>query len=279
MKKTLLLLSVLFLQICSIYAQETDTIPEDNEENISEFRSRRNVHIAPKQYNNNFIKMNVTSLLLGNLSFQYERVLVPRLSAALGLRVMPTQNLPLQNTVIYILDNYAGISVEDSDNKFVYNNLKINGLAITPEVRFYFNKHNKGLYLGLFGRYEQYNVAYNNLEFKIDNVTHTAQVDADYNSVGIGLQLGAHFKLSKRFYLDWWILGPYATYTKIDAFVSGYTINDSQFDELEEQLEDISFDNPFIKKNINIGKNSSSINMKGTLAGLRAMGLALSFRF
>lgn len=278
MKKIIFLFTTLLLQVYTVSAQETDTIPEDTDEYVSEFIKRK-LSNSPQQYDKNFIKINLSSLLVGNLSFQYERVLIPRVSAALGVRVMPTQNLPLENTVTYVLDSYAGIVLEDSETKDVFNNLKINGLALTPEIRFYFNKHNKGLYLGIFGRYEKYNAVYKNLEIKIDNKIQIARIDADYNSAGVGLQLGVHFKLSKHFYLDWWILGPYITQTRIDANVRGYKINDSQFEELEEKLNDISFDNQFLSTKINVGKTSSSIKMNGNLAGVRAMGLALSFRF
>ena len=43
----------------------------------------------------NIIKVNLTALVLKNYSFQYERILNRKFSAAIGFRTMPTGKLPL----------------------------------------------------------------------------------------------------------------------------------------------------------------------------------------
>jgi len=55
---------------------------------------------GPENTSMNFIKVNLTSLLIKNYSLQYERVLSRSVSAAISFRIMPETGLPFKNQII-----------------------------------------------------------------------------------------------------------------------------------------------------------------------------------
>lgn len=281
MKQFIYIISILsfFFANAAIAQELADTLEDEIE--MEESKQGKTSKLAAKDdaMPKNFLKMNMTSLLLGNLSFQYERALAPRLSAALGLRWMPQQKLPLQGFAINMIDRYVGLDSNASDIEEVLGNIRLRGMVITPELRFYFRKHQRGLYLGLMGRLENYTGVYDNFELTVDGGVQNANLKARYQSLGAGILLGSQFKLSKNFYLDWWIVGPYITNSKLKLDLSGYSISEDDFREVEQQLQDVSLDNDYFTTSIMVGRTNSSVKMQGNLMGLRAMGLCLSFRF
>ena len=95
------------------------------------------------------------------------------------------------------------------------------------------------------------------------------------NTYTAGIMIGSQLQLSKKFYLDWWILGPnfVASKGQIDG-----TKNLSSFEQedLREQLADL--DIPLSDYTYDVTDSGSILDFDGGWAGVRA-GLAIGFRF
>lgn len=227
----------------------------------------------------NFVKLNATSLFWGNIGLQYERVLSTHFSAAVGYRWMPQRKLPMLNTLFNLLDKYGELGDQESNVKNALRSATIGAHVFTPEIRYYTGKKNKGFYIGLFGRIENYNVRVPSINFEVNKEPMTAALDIRYSAIGAGLQLGIQFQLSRSVYLDWWIFGPYITHSGLRLKASKYQIDPEDFKEFEDQLKDIVIDNKYFHANINVGATSSTAKATGNLAGIRGMGLCLAYRF
>lgn len=226
----------------------------------------------------NEVKVNATSLLLRNFSFQYERNLLHHLSLALGYRFMPHGNIPQRGLVKSILRDYADLGEQSSEIFTVLDASKLGGFAWTPEVRFYFKRSNRGLYLGLMGRYEQTSLT-SVFPFEIDGVKQTAKLNAKFTNVGGGIIIGAKIKLASRVNLDWWIVGPYLGSAKIDLKVNEYKIDQEDLKEFEDQFSDITLSNDYFTATVNPGLEQSTAKITGTIPGIRAMGITFGFKF
>lgn len=147
---------------------------------------------APK----NVVKLNLFSLPLKNLSFQYERALNQNFSACLGVSYLTPRVLP-------------NIIASGANNA----SLNFSGFAFTPELRFYTGKNGEydapeGFYLAPYFRYANYRVKsfynyYDLEEERVENYVLTGR----YRGTGGGLMLGYQFIINNRISLDWWILG------------------------------------------------------------------------
>lgn len=151
--------------------------------------------ICFSQQKKHAVKINLSAAVIRNLSLQYEIAVAPKTSVALAVRNIPYGKLPFSTTISNIVDN----------NFVDFDKTKVGMFGIVPEVRFYLGKKNalQGFYLGVFGNYTNYNnqvpIAYNN---------KTGLFNGKVKTYTGGLQLGAQFKISNSFYIDWWILGP-----------------------------------------------------------------------
>ena len=220
---------------------------------------------APK----NEIKLNLPSLALGNLSLQYERSLVPGLSAALGFRYGAEAALPFSSLV----ESSIG---DDPSAKQLISSTRMSNYAVTPEVRYYFGKGDmKGFYVGVFGRIGEYNLK---TVYTLDDPseasgTRQVALKGSYNYGGVGMQLGVKWMLSKRISLDWWMLGPMYTSgkLKLDAAIDLSSMPQSYKTDAETDLKK-TFDEASV--------TNSGISIGQTLAtpGIRT-GLAIGFRF
>ena len=117
MKKLLFLTVLFFSAIFTLNAQDVPAAPETTQQ--------------PKM---NFVKLNITSVFLKNYAIQYERVLTKRISVGLSFRIMPSSTLPFKSSIINSMDN------PDQQAVNAIESLKLDNIAITPEVRFYLGK-------------------------------------------------------------------------------------------------------------------------------------------
>lgn len=164
-------------------------------------RMKEENNVSP---NRNFIKVNLTAILLKNYSIQYERILSRKFSFALSYRMMPATTLPFQSSILKSIGN------DDPETTKTIENFRLSNYAITPEVRFYVSKKGfgRGFYIAPFYRYAS---------FKTSNVDifYTDSSDAQ-NSIKLsgklsgtsgGILFGVQRFFGKHIVLDTWILG------------------------------------------------------------------------
>jgi hypothetical protein len=218
------------------------------------------------QEGDNEIKVNVPALIIRNISIQYERKIGAKTSVAIALRDIPYGKLPLQSTI----SNYV-------NNPFVeFDKLKAGSFGVTPEVRFYLGKKGamRGFYLGPFINYSNYKT-----DLPIQYNNSTGIFNGEVKTITGGLQVGAQFKLSSHFYLDWWIVGPNYGGAKGDLIFTG-ALTSAEQSVLRDELKQLQSDVPFhFIKSYSVTGSGASINAKGPWAGLRGLGLNLAYRF
>ncbi len=221
----------------------------------------------------NELRWNLTSLLVRNFQFQYERALNNKSALVAGISMIPKGGLPMKSAVEdYVTDDEMGRKViEDAEMSL---------FAFTAEYRYYLGKgQTKGFYLGPFYRYNQFEVSQIQLEYEDEllGVTQGFSAHGDVTSSTFGLLLGAKFRLSERVSLDWWILGPHIGFG--DGSISGVpdrsmTIIEQQ--EVREELENI--DIPFVDEEVKVDANSAELSFEGNWGGFRS-GLCIGFSF
>ncbi|WP_018615272.1 DUF3575 domain-containing protein [Segetibacter koreensis] len=221
----------------------------------------------------NVFKVNLTSLIFKNLSFQYERVVAKKTSVALGLSVMPKTGLPFASTV---KDKWGG----NADAARAIDQTQLSNFSITPEVRFYLGKKQAptGFYIAPFGRYNQLRFDQIYTFTPSDNTLHTANVKGTLNNIGGGILIGSQWNLSKSMTLDWWIAGP--IYGSSNGKLSGTDPKGIPAQDRAKVKSDIESTNiPGTKMEATVGANQIDVNLSGPYVGLRAFGIALGIKF
>ncbi len=220
----------------------------------------------------NFVKFNVTGLLLKNYSLQYERAINKTISVAFSYRTMPSTSLPFKKQ----LKEAVG---DDPDTQDIIDNLELSNMAITPEVRFYLGQkgYGRGFYIAPFYRYAKFKT--NHWILTVDNSTEdkTVSLSGDLTSNTAGILFGAQWGIGKYMVLDWWILGPH--YGKANGNFTGVPnkpLTQSEQDELRTNLED--FDLPLTDKTITVTANRATLGLDGPWAGVRA-GISFGVKF
>ncbi len=226
----------------------------------------------------NIIKINATSPIINNYSFQYERVISKRVSFAFSYRFMPQSNIPFKGTIIDLSDdtNAATDAIE---------NMKLSNYALTPEIRFYVGKkgYGKGFYLAPFFRHAKYEASQFRIEYQIDspdpsyNYNGTLNLSGDLKSNTFGLLIGAQWFLSRSVVLDWWILGPHAGFGKGNLNgLSDRPLTEIEQREILDKLEDIEI--PFADKTVEVNSRGANMKLDGLWGGLRA-GISIGVKF
>lgn len=227
----------------------------------------------------NALKLNVSSLLSGNIALQYERHLSKRISVGLGFRIMAVNSVPYKDAVVNAIANSGELDHEaKSTIQTFINNATMNSWSITPEIRFYTRRNNKGFYVAPFIRHEQAKIS-STLLMHIDNKDYNLMFDAQYKNTGGGLLLGWNFNIGKNFGIDWWILGPYIGGMKTNIHAYNFYIDPADMEEYKDQINDFKFENDWISGTVNATNTNADIAIKGTMVGVRAMGINFVYRF
>jgi hypothetical protein len=220
----------------------------------------------------NLVKVNLTSIPLGNFSFQYERAVAKKISAVIGFRLMPNSGLPLKSVIKGAID--------DEETWGHFENLTMSNFAITPEVRFYLGKSVfRGFYIAPFARIANYSVK-TPFEFEYDHPIDGLQeeiipLEGKVSAFTGGFMLGAQWKLPKSIYLDWWILGP--NYGSSSGNIKGNkNLSSEEQVGIREGLTDL--DDLFFVEGYEVNSSGAKVDIKGPWGGVRA-GIALGFRF
>ncbi len=228
---------------------------------------------AESAHTQNIIKLNALALLAKNFSFQYERVLRKRVSAAIGIAVMPRTKVPFKN---FIADDVA----RNEDVNSALQNFRINSFSITPEVRFYLGRkgYGRGFYIAPFYRYASYEASNLGIEYDATGgVKNKITMAGKLTSNTGGLLFGAQWELGSRINLDWWIAGP--NFGGANGSFSGTTdraLTLAEQNDIRNELT--SIDPPFSTKKVTVSANNASMELSGPWAGIRA-GVAVGLRF
>ena len=225
----------------------------------------------------NFVKFNLTSILLKNYSLQYERVLSKRVSAAVSFRFMPYTNVPFKSTIIKMA------KFEDQETIDVLNSAQFANYSINPEVRFYLGKkgYGRGFYIAPYYRYAAYDTQ--NLQFSFETgegmETQTQEVELKGNITSHtgGIMFGVQWALGKHVSLDWWILG--AAYGVSSGVLDGTptpAIPQEDIDEVKREIEEIEI--PMVEKTVTVTPTNVRVDLTGPWAGIRS-GIVLGIKF
>jgi len=220
---------------------------------------------------NNIVKINLSALVVKNISVQYERKVAKRISIAANVHYRPFGKLPFLSSIEKAIDD-PGVPV---------NQLRWGGVGVTPEVRFYVGKKGamRGFYLAPFANISSYK---SDLPINYSNgpINKTGIFNGNISTFTGGLLLGAQWKLGKNIYLDWWIIGPNYGNAKGDLILTT-ALNSTEQADLRNQIEDLIADAPFDKlvDSYSVNSNGAIIKAKGPWGGLRGLGFNLGFSF
>ena len=239
----------------------------------------------------NIVKVNLTSLALGDYNFTYERKILPHITASLGISKLPTRNLPFKSQI----QDYTKSSFIDYDNATVGN------FTITPELRLYLIGAGHGLYVAPYGRYTSMDL-FVPLKYDVDltkpgqpalsGVQHEkASFSGTVHATSGGLMVGTQFQLLTKVVLDIWIVGAHygscdgdltATYTPLDQSHPNSQISKAENKGIQDALNTLD-PSPFkVKGTLNPNApttNTADIRVSGPWVGVRALGINVGIRF
>jgi hypothetical protein len=227
---------------------------------------------SPARVPKNIVRWNLSSMVLGNYHFTYERALSKKISLSFSYRFMPTGTIPFKD--------YFDNNLLSDDVKF--SEITVGNSAITPELRFYLGKGNmKGFYLAPYLRFSTFNattpISYTSTSGG-SAVEKTGDFIGKITATSGGIMLGWQFNLSKKLLLDFQIIGAhYGSCNGNLDFVTVVSLSPSDQTSLQNSLNGIQIE-PF---NISSTVNSSGANIKvsGPWGGIRGANIGIGFRF
>ncbi|CAM3474987.1 DUF3575 domain-containing protein [Aquirufa ecclesiirivi] len=221
----------------------------------------------------NSIKINLSSLLLRNYNFTYERSISKHMSFSLGFRTMPYGEVPMEGTITEQID----------DKSINLSRMKLGNIAITPEIRYYFSsKGNQGFYAAPYARYLVYDLT---APITVEDKTsgQLVQVDRDFKgkitSMNGGLMFGIQYPIWKnRMVFDFWIVGAhFGTSTGILTAEFNPALSTDEQAILQREVDNLDT-SPF-KSVGKVTANRAQINTEGPWFGVRGLGINLGFKF
>lgn len=236
-------------------------------------------HISAQITGANIIKFNLTSFAVNHYTFQYERVLSPKHSLAVGFGFSGSAELPFKDA---LLDQVG----DDPDAINAIESMTFSKITITPEYRFYVGSKEAplGFYVAPFIRYTHMTTDQVYEYTPSDGKLHTAPVKGTLDGIGGGAMIGIQWALGKKLTLDWWIAGPFygvmnGEFHGTDS--QGYLTPQDALD-LEEDIESVDIPLWTVDATVSgVGQPTAIVDatVEGPYYGLRAFGFALGFRF
>jgi hypothetical protein len=143
---------------------------------------------------NNIVKWNLSALSLVNFSLQYEHVLGPKSTVALGLSMLPSLGVPA--------------TITDKTGNEDLASLSISGWAITPEYRYYCSgEAPKGFYFAPYLRISKYSIDDLNISYTSNGIAKHTLISGAVKSTMFGLMIGKQWRKGDHWVIDWWIVG------------------------------------------------------------------------
>lgn len=212
----------------------------------------------------NIFKINALSLLVTNLSFQYERSLNGNSSLALGISYLPERSLP-------------GFATSKDDSKNA-EDFKFSGFAFTPEYRYYFKGDGpKGLYLAGYFRYSKYTTDAFSFDYdKSNGAPGKVDLTGDYSTAVVGIMLGSQWLLGDKWTLDWWIIGAGFGSQEGVYEATGDFSGQDQID-IKEEFETI--ETPGVDIEVETSNTATKVTLSPKFPAIRGFGLCLGYRF
>jgi hypothetical protein len=222
---------------------------------------------------NRIAKVNLASLLVKNVSGQYEMILSQKVSVALGFRYAPYVGLPFKHLL-------AKINNENADVTSIFTKTSVTNFAVTPEVRYYLGRgYGEGFYIAPYYRYLQAKADYVPLNYtsSTNGTKWTMTISGDMYAHTGGVMVGAQWPIGERFSLDWWMVGAHFGGGK--GKLSGRTdtpLSEDEQEQIRQNLDEVNV--PLMRKEVTVTANRVTVDLSGPFGGLRS-GLTLGFRF
>jgi len=231
-------------------------------------------------FRKNNVKINLSSLVLDNYSFFYERSLSRKISFVAGYRFMPASTVGELPGVQKLSERYLE---DEEDIRDDLNNLSTSNNTFTGEFRFYGGKKPgaRGLYLSLYGRYTDMQIDYS-YDYETNNNAYLIPLKSDLKGFGGGLMIGSQWLIAKRVVLDWYILGGH--YGKLtgnaDAAVDLSSMTAAEKAELQQDLESLLEvqDISYISE-VSVTDEGVKAKVDGPFLGIRGAGINLGIAF
>ena len=228
----------------------------------------------------NLVKLNLSSLFVGNYMAQYERVISKHSSLALAVGYAPNTDLPFKQT---LLDNFA----DNEDAKQAIESTIYTKWTFTLEYRYYLSKTApKGFYLAPFIRYMNMELEQDYPFTPSDNIRHVATVSSKFNAFGGGLMLGTQWLIKKHWGIDFWIVGAFYG-SDINAKFHGTDpiggLSPQDIIDLEQDIEDVDIPGYTIDATVTQHPSGKPTTVDATVTGnwygFRGAGICLVYRF
>jgi hypothetical protein len=216
----------------------------------------------------NMVKFNFSALLFKGFNVQYERQLLPKVTAALGYGIIPLSSIPFKS---YIKDQVYIPNVNVSD-------YRAGTFVFTPEVRYYFGKKGAyhGFYLAPYARLGFYKINGPIIYSNSSGQNQRADFSGKLTAITGGLLVGSAWQLSDKFYLDCWIAG--ASFGGENGkFTASSALSPSDQESLRKNLNSISL--KYITLTSEVNNNGAIVKTSGNIAGVRGLGINLGFKF
>lgn len=225
--------------------------------------------------NRTVVKFNLSGIAIKSFTAQYERILNRHSSITLSASLSPNAPLPFKQA---LMDQYG----ENEDAKRAINSTLFTKRIGTLEYRFYVAGHAPtGWYIAPFVRYINMEINQDYTYTPSDGILHHANLKAQFNAGGAGVLLGYQWMFGKRVGLDLWLLGPFYG-TNIQADFIGNdplwpSLKPADITKLKNDIDNTKL--PLYTVGSTLNLPTITAHLDGPYYGVRAFGLALSYRF
>lgn len=202
----------------------------------------------------NIFKFLPVNLTLNSLSFEYERMINPKNSFELGL------GIPMNQTFVNKFSMDWSKDERISDDELGVFSLRVAYKHYTGK-----SAEPKGFYYSPYFKYQTVSASAHNVrtvEDDLGSFSYDEDYDAEFNTFGVGFQLGYQFLIAKTVTLDLYFLGLEAGIANVDATVKSSDLE--QVNSIESDVRDAIDDLPsFLNKKIEVRSGGNSVEVKG----------------